>query len=301
MLGTLRDNLARRFKRTGTKRTLAEPIQERKRLTAFVLLGGGAHGASQSGALTELIHSGIIPDVIVGVSAGAWNGAFWACDPTLERANMLEAIWTATTTADILGTIPWRAAMSAVTNRGGLYEVDGLQRLAERHLGSLTFEDARLPLRILAINLTRGEPFIFKAGSLTRAILASAAIPGIFPPVIIEKEYYVDGGLIDDAAIDAALAFGASRIYLISCGVKVGHDSNLESITGLIERAWEVMGLYDFRNLVDKAKRAGVEIIPIQPEIPQLSILNFNQAKLLLDAGHAAARDALARIEKPAN
>jgi NTE family protein len=268
--------------------------------TTFVLLGGGAHGAAQSGALTALIEAGIRPDELIGVSAGAWNAAFWACEPDVARAHTLEELWIATSTKDILGALRWRHAVSAVVNRGTLYDADGLRRMAERHLGkSLTFADLKLPLRVLAVNITRGDPVFFTDGSVQQAVLASAAIPGVFPPVLIDDEYYVDGSLDDWSAIHAAKLTGAQRIFLISCGAVTGKIPRIQTLTGLIERSWDLAGVFKFHSLVQTLGNSGAEVIVIQPEIPALSPLDFNQASKLIELGHAAGQAALARVAAP--
>ncbi len=271
---------------------IVPPTKER---VAFVLLGGGAHGAAQAGAFATLLLGGVIPEFLVGISAGAWNSAFWCIDPTIERARALERIWESTTSNDILGTIRWRTAISAVTNRGTLFDQDGLHRLAERHLGPLlTFEDLRVPLKILAVNISAGEPVILEHGPLLRAVLASAAIPGVFPPVTIENNLYVDGGLADWTACEAALEAGATKIYLISCGVVNGTPPRLETLTGLLERSMEVAGSFKFRWLAQSLRNAGAEVIAIQPEIAYTSPLNFNHGAQLVESGRVAGQKALA-------
>lgn len=262
--------------------------------TAFVLLGGGAHGAAQAGALTSLVEAGIVPDVIVGISAGAWNAAFWASQPDLDRAHSLENVWKTTTSNDILGVVRWRVAVSAATNRGTLYDAAGLRRMAQRHLGGQTFDDLKIPTRVLAVNVSRGEPIIFEQGNVLDIVLASAAIPGIFPPVIIDGDYYVDGGLADWAGCEAALKFGARRIFLISCGAVVGRVPRFDTLTGLLERSFEVAGMHKFRWLASSLEQFGAEVITIQPELHGSSPLNFNLSEPLILAGRAAGARALA-------
>lgn len=292
------EGLTRRFHRPAA--SAPAPITAEAPRTAFVLLGGGAHGAAQAGVLTVLIEAGIIPDILIGISAGSWNGTYWACEPTLTRAQALEELWSATTTADILGAMRWRNAVSAVTNRGTLYDMDGLHRMAERHLGQgLTFADLKLPVRVLSVNISNATPVLFSSGSVLQAVLASAAIPGVFPPVLINGEYYVDGGLDDWAGCQAALLAGAQRIFLVSCGTVVGRIPRFETLTGLIERSWEVAGLFKFQWLISSLRNAGVEVIPIQPEIPGSSPLDFNQARKLIEAGHLAGAQALVAMRTP--
>lgn len=262
--------------------------------TVFILMGGGAHGASQAGVLSVLSEAGIQPDLIVGVSAGAWNGSFWSFDPTPERAHILEEIWKSTSTNDILGTIRWRAAVSAFTNRGTLYDVDGLQRMAERHIGGMTFSDLKIPLHILSVNVSLAKPVILSYGPLLRSVLASAAIPGIFPPIIINGDYFVDGGIMESAACDDAIAFGATTVYLISCGAMTQRMSRIDTLTGLLNRSFEVSGIYNFQMMVEKLRHANIHVIPMMPEIPHTSPLDFEHGAALIQAGRETAQRALA-------
>ncbi len=274
----------------------AEAKTEERECTAFVLLGGGSHGAAQAGALSELVAQGITPDIVIGVSAGSWNGAFWTLNPTAMRARVLEAIWASANSRELLGAVPWRAAITAVTNHGAIYDNDGMRKFAERHLGSLTFADTRIPLRILSVNVSRGLPALLNTGSLIDAVLASSAIPGVFPPVEISGDRYVDGGLMEEAACDAAVAYGATTIYVISCGSMTGRIAKIDTMTDLLNRSLEVNGHFRFLRMVDELRRRNINAIAIHPEIPFYSALDFDRSGDLIQAGHIAARAALAEI-----
>ncbi len=187
-------------------------------LTAFVLLGGGSRGAAQAGAIAAVMEHGVRPDVIIGVSAGAWNGAYLAVDPTPERARELCDIWAGLRNSDLLGGGWWRAAVSAVSRRASLYSAAGPLAVAERYMEKHFFEDLKIPLHILATNLTTAQPMLFSSGRLLPAVLASSAVPGVFPPMVIDGQVYVDGGLLEWDACAAALRLGAQKIYLIGCG-----------------------------------------------------------------------------------
>src|SRR5262249_52140530 len=175
--------------------------------TAFVLSGGGARGALQVGALRALLEAGIHPDVVVGTSIGAWNGALLARDPTLTGVDTIAAAWlTAHPTRVLLGIEPPAnspasahatmrmlvAARRIAAGQSSLYGDTGLREFIKRVAGDLTFEELTLPLRIIATDITHGTRVIFGSGPLSSAILASSAIPGIFPPVRIDDTFYVD-------------------------------------------------------------------------------------------------------------
>jgi predicted acylesterase/phospholipase RssA len=292
---------------------------------AFVLLGGGSRGAAQAGALAVALEHGIKPDVIIGVSAGAWNGAYLAVDPTPERAQQLCAIWAGLKTADLLGGGWWRAAISAVSGRPALYGSEGPVRVARRYLDRQTFEELKTPLYILAANLTNGQPKLFSSGRIVPAMLASSAVPGVFPPVVLDGQVYADGGLLEWDACAEALRLGAQKIYLFACGA-IGELSPrlslppeaLENGNGkapggrkqitaflvqqrsepaigatlldVLERSWDVVSRFQFQRAVEGLRASGAEVISIEPLLPLLAHpLDFSRCQMMVDAGRASA------------
>lgn len=274
--------------RGGERRPVAEPR------TAFVLLGGGARGAAQAGALSVLLSNGIVPDFLVGISAGSWNGAYLAQDPTPKRAMELERLWISTTSQDIIGPHRrWIFAVNALSSRASLYGGDGIRRVAARYLQDTTFADLRVPLRILAADLVTGRAKIISEGPLLPAVVASSSMPGIFPPVPLEHEVLVDGGVVEWAGCLAALESGATRICLVGCGGAVPKITKGESFRHVIERSWEIGNRSNFERTVFALRGAGVEVLPVYPTIEGVSLLNFDRAPALIHAGRAAAERAL--------
>ncbi|MBF6589044.1 MAG: patatin-like phospholipase family protein [Ktedonobacterales bacterium] len=262
--------------------------------TAYVLLGGGARGAAQAGAISVLLERGFLPDFIVGISAGSWNGAYIAQDPTPAHALELERLWIETTSQQIIGAHRWAFAFNAVAFRSSLYSGEGLRRVAERYLGERTFEDLRVPLRIVATDLVSGEPRLFSEGPLLPAVLASSAMPGIFPPVVAQDAVLVDGGIVEWAGCLAALASGATRICLVGCGSALPRRDKQESYRHIFERSWEVGNRSNFSRTVFALRGAGVEVLAIHPRIEGASLLNFDRAPALIQAGRVAAEQAIA-------
>ncbi|MGZ3582442.1 MAG: patatin-like phospholipase family protein [Ktedonobacterales bacterium] len=261
--------------------------------TAFILLGGGSRGAAQAGALTVLLDNGITPDVIIGMSAGSWNGAYLALDPTPERAFQLEGNWVSTTSHEIMGPNRWSLALNAVASRASLYGSAGMQRVAERYLADTTFEELHVPLRIVAANLISGEPKIFSSGPLLPAVLASSAVPGIFPPIISEQEVLVDGTLAEWTGCTTALEMGATRIFLVSCGGVFRTAPQLRTFRHILERSMELHNRASFAQTVFALRGAGAEVIPIFPEMTAGNMLDFDHAPELVASGRLAARQAL--------
>ena len=266
--------------------------------TAFVLLGGGARGAAQAGALTVLLEAGLHPDLIIGISAGSWNGSYLAMDPSPERALALEGLWIATTSYDILGPRRWNVALNAVANRASLYDSSGMRRTAERQLQGKSFADAMVPLYIVATDLTSARAYFFSSGTLLPAVLASSAVPGIFPPVDEGGALLVDGGLSEWEGCLKALELGATRIVLVACGGVTATPSRLRSFRHILARSMEINNRSGFIRTIAALRGLGADVIPVFPELTIGNALDFDRAPTLIHAGRAAARQALAEWER---
>jgi len=200
--------------------------------TAFMLSGGGAQGALQVGALRALMEQGIYPDIVVGTSVGAWNGTAVARTPTLEGMRCLSALWQDAHAARVLlgrqrptgsplvlnAALLWDALRRMRNGCPSLCSDRGLRDLLTTHLGDASFDEMALPLVVTATDLTTGERTAFRSGRLIPTLLASSAIPGIFPPVWIGDRLYADGGALDSAGFTAAVALGAQRIFVLALG-----------------------------------------------------------------------------------
>jgi NTE family protein len=188
---------------------------------AFVLSGGGVLGAAQVGQLQALIQSGIKPGVAIATSVGALNATGIAADPTLEGIERIAEVWRGLKTEDIFPGSRFARAWNVVSRGDHIHPNTGIRRLVEQ-ISMQTFEETAVPLWISATNLRTGEEHWFSSGPLMRAILASTALPGIFPPVSIDGEMYIDGGVVNNVPISKAIELGARRIYVLTCGTATG-------------------------------------------------------------------------------
>jgi len=163
--------------------------------TAFVLAGGGSIGAVQVGMLRELLAHGVKPDLVVGSSVGAINGAYLAGAPSLEGVQKLEAIWRNLRRRDVFP-ITWRSVAAAVARRAPLVDPAGLRELLETHLPYRELERTSVPLHVVATDILGGALVKLSSGSAVEAVLASCAIPGAFPPVRVGDHHLVDGAVV---------------------------------------------------------------------------------------------------------
>jgi NTE family protein len=186
--------------------------------TAFVLGGGGNLGAIQVGMLDALIERGILPDLVLGCSVGALNAGAIASDPTPDGVARLRRVWLDPATWQVFSpgrmTGPWlllRRGRSMVSN-------ERLRGLVESTIPHAHFEDFAVPLHVVAASLRTGRARWFSAGPVVEAILASAALPAVLPPVSIDGELLIDGAVVDNVPISRALALGADRVFVLHVG-----------------------------------------------------------------------------------
>lgn len=186
--------------------------------TAFVLGGGGNLGSMQVGMLRALVERDIIPDLVLGCSVGAINGAGFAHDPTLSGVARLEEDWRSVTTEQICPSSRLAGPWSLLKKGDALYPNDGVRKMIEDGVPARTFEDLTLPFQCVATSLSEEREVWFQSGELIEPILASAALPGVFPPVVIHGVRYIDGGIVDNVPVQRAFDLGAERLFVLHVG-----------------------------------------------------------------------------------
>ncbi len=186
--------------------------------TAFVFAGGSSRGAAQIGMLQVLVERGIRPDAVYGSSVGAINAAGYAGTPDAAGVERMAAIWRRLTRDDIFpqGRVP--NAVRYFQQRQSVHPNRALRQVIEEGLTFDLLEEAAIPLQVVATSLTDGRVRWFTRGPAVEAILASAALPALLPPVDIAGEMFIDGGVIDNVPLGRAVAEGAERVFVLLCG-----------------------------------------------------------------------------------
>lgn len=187
-------------------------------LTAFVLAGGGSRGAVQVGMLAELTARGIRADRVYGASVGAVNGAAYAGDPTPAGVAKLDEVWRGLSGNDVFPRGRMDGPWLFFQQRQSVHPNSGLRRIVTEGIDYERLEDAAVPLEVVATSLTDGAERWLTEGPAVDAVLASAAIPAIFPPVVIDGDTLIDGGVVNNVPLARALAAGATRVYVLLCG-----------------------------------------------------------------------------------
>jgi NTE family protein len=211
---------------------------ERPPVVAFVLGGGGVLGAAEVGMLQALLEAGIRPDLIVGTSVGAVNGVVLAAEPSMAAVDRLVGLWADITSSDVFGGSLLGRLGTLARSRTHLHDNEPLRRLLERSLPVDRIERLAVPFQCVAASIERAAGHWFTSGPIVPAVLASAAVPGLLPPVEIDGEHFIDGGIVHSIPVGRAVALGAGRVYVL-------HVGRIERPLTVPTRPWEV-GLVAF-------------------------------------------------------
>jgi NTE family protein len=168
--------------------------------------------------IRALLERGVRPDLVVGTSVGALNGAAVAARPELEMVDVLESVWLNLDEDRVFGDSLFARTANLVKSRTHLHSNRPLRQLLERMLPASAFEDLRVPFQCVAANIERAAEHWFSEGPLVEAILASCAVPGILPPVELNGEHFIDGGVVNSIPIERAVDLGANEIYVLHVG-----------------------------------------------------------------------------------
>lgn len=250
--------------------------------TAFVLAGGGSFGAVQAGMLRALVAHGIVPDLVVGSSVGAINGAYFAGAPNAQGVAQLEAIWRSLRRREVFP-LTWRSLLGLLTHRNFVVDPGGLRRVIEEHLPYGELEHAAIPLHVVATDLIAGGAVRLSSGPAVEAVLASCAIPAAFPPVCIGERYLIDGAVASDTPISAAVELGAKRVLVLPTGFACALEAPPRDAIGCALHAITLLIAHQLVTEIERC-REHVEIITVPPLCPlSVSPYDFAHAGELIE------------------
>jgi NTE family protein len=185
---------------------------------AFVLGGGGILGAHEVGMLRALAESTIEPDLILGTSIGAVNGAMFAGDPTVGGVRRLSELWSDSSMAGMSAGGLLRRVTTLARTGTHLQSLEEVRRRLSDALPVARVEELPVPFQCVAASIERAAEHWFDSGDLADVVLASCAVPGILPPVPIGDEHFIDGGIVNSIPVARAVALGAKVIYVLQVG-----------------------------------------------------------------------------------
>jgi len=189
-----------------------------KQQVAFVLSGGGNLGAVQVGMLRALLEHQIAPDLIVGCSVGALNGAALADAPTLEGVERLEQKWRSVEGNDLMPRNLLPNAVALARRGEAIHENDGLRNLIDQSMRARDFDELKVPFQCVATDVMGVREVWFDHGPLIDAVLASSAMPALYPSVEIDGVKYLDGAIVNDVPLSRAVELGATTLYILQVG-----------------------------------------------------------------------------------
>ena len=263
-----------------------------QRPLALVLSGGGAQGAAQAGAAVELRRCGILPDIVIGTSVGAWNGAWLARDSDPRHTERLVDLWLRPDVArlfrGVVRGLLWGLARRRIAALGDAH----LRRLLAEHIGDVQFTDLAVPLAVGAVDLLSGELIYLDAGPVAGAVHAASAIPAVLPPVRMGSRMLVDAGFVDNFGVAEAIRRGARSMIVLDASVGL-LEGAARCIPTVLERANLVTRIHQRRSARALAHAHGVAL-----EIIELAgrgaVLDFAGSAAGVEYGRQCARAWLA-------
>jgi NTE family protein len=256
--------------------------------TAFVFAGGGSLGAIQVGMLRTLLDAGVRADFVVGASVGAINAGYFAGAPDAAGVAKLARIWSGLRRSDIFP-LTLASAFGLLRHPGNLVDPGGLRRLIETNLPYPRLEDAQIPLNIMATN-QQGQAVRLSSGPAVEAILASTAIPGVFPPVQIDGEALMDGAIAANTPMLLAAELGASRIIILPTGYACALKEPPARAAG---KALHAITLMITWQLMHELQRMPADVeVHIVPTLCPLAVspFDFSAATELIERGARSAK-----------
>jgi NTE family protein len=261
--------------------------------SAFALSGGGNLGAMQAGGMRALVEAGVEPALLTGSSIGALNAAFYATHPGIAGCAQLETAWSDLRRKDVFRFELIRAITGFIGMRDHLATTKRLQQIIHEWLGIDRIEEAKVPFAAVATDALTGDIVVMREGDVASALLASAAIPGIFPPVYREGRWLVDGSLSAGCPASEALDLGADEVYAFLTTTAPrrtpprGAVAAAMSTVSLMTSKLQIVRLESAETTA--AQRGGaVYFVPSPyPEAP--SPFDFDQGAALAASGYACA------------
>ena len=229
----------------------------------------------------------IRPDMVVGTSVGAINGAWIAGE---KPARDLAEVWGQLHRRDLFPFTPIGGLRGILGRRDHFVSNRGLHKLLSRHVGFVNLEDARVPFTVIATDAQSGEQRSLSTGPAIPAIMASAALPGIFPPVQIDGRPLMDGGVVNNTPITQAIEAGATEVWVLS----TGYSCALASVpSGAVAMALHSVALLVQQRLVleTRSREYPVPVHLIPPPCPiTVPPTDFSQTTELVERGYSGTQ-----------
>ncbi|CAL61336.1 Conserved hypothetical protein; putative esterase [Herminiimonas arsenicoxydans] len=250
---------------------------------ALVLGGGAARGFAHIGVIKALESQGIVPDMVVGTSAGSLVGALYAA------GNNGFALHKMALAMDEAAISDWSVPFFAKSS--GVLKGDALQNYVNKSVRNVTIEKMKIPFAAVATDLNSGLPILFQRGNTGLAVRASSAVPGLFQPVKIGERIYVDGGLVAPVPVRFAREMGADFIVAVNISVQPEAQLASSSVDVLLQ-TFAIMG-----QSINHYELKDADIV-IRPGLGMMKGNDFNGRNLAVLAGEQAAMALMPEIKR---
>jgi NTE family protein len=243
--------------------------------------------------LAELVDRGIRADRVYGASVGAVNAGAYCADPTADGMKRIEDVWVNLGPDDIFPKARVHGPWMFFQQRQSVYANSGLRQVLESGISVDRIEDTAIPLEVVTTSLLDGSERWISSGPIAEAVLASAAIPGIYPPVEIDGELMIDGGVVNNVPISRAIAGGATKIYVLLCGpIRQAPRIGKRPIESVVSAFFTSVHSRFTRELEQVPK--GVELVVFAGrDRPVEDFRDFESTSLMIEEGHEEVRAVL--------
>ena len=274
------------------RRPKALPLRAPAQRVGLALSGGGARGLAHIGVLKVLEREGIPVDFLAGASMGGVIAAAYASGLSVEYIEK-EALR--------MGQLRnLMALMDRSLPRLGLFEGQKVQEYLAGHLGDITFDELKIPLALMAVDLETGEEVALRSGRVADAVRATISLPGVFAPLRLDGRLLVDGGVLNNLPADVVHEMGADIVIAVDVGAKIGDLPRLleaeekrlplTQIPFIVETLRRTVGIMEGWISAQKLAQAKPEVL-IKPALSEDVglFLGFNRAAECIAAGEEAA------------
>ena len=277
----------------------------------LALGGGGARGLAHIGVLKVLEKENIPIDLITGTSMGAIIGAVYALKKDISAIEKITEKYSKISEFNIDLSFSEKERkdkpfflkkMSDFLKKGYILNLEltrkyindgeGLRRVIEELVNNKTFEDTQIPFAVVAADLVMGEKVIIRRGKLFDALLASASIPGMFPPVILDKKILVDGGIVDVVPIEVAQSLGANFVIAVSVSQTIKKRAEFSNAVEIFFRSDSITSA-ELRKL-----QLSFANVVITPKVGRFHWSDFSKPEKCVREGEIAAQNAILELKK---
>lgn len=261
------------------KKVISKLFEKKRKSVTLVLGGGSARGIAHIGVLKVLDRERIPIDRIVGTSIGALVGAGYSLGIPVERME------------EMANKFSWKKIFDPTIPKMGLVAGEKLERVIKEITDNKTFNDCKIPLRVVTTDMEAGEEIVFQEGDLSKIIRASCSWPGIFNPVRIDNRLLVDGGVKDSVPVKIAKEFGSDYMIAVDVGFCVKHGK-IDNIFQMILQSFQIMG-----HELNKYQAKEADVV-IEVDLGDIDQAAFDRAKEAMEKGAKAAEAMIGRIKE---